>query len=71
MKNIHWGHSPLKKLFFKERKQSHPVIYRRITVEMARKAATETKGAAGPYSMDVNTWWKLLTAKKFITDNGH
>ena len=47
-----------------ERKQSHPVIYKRITGEMVRRAAIETNRAAGPSSMDANIWWKLLTSRK-------
>ena len=52
-----------------ERKQSHPVIYKRITGEMVRRAAIEIKGAAGPSGMDANIWRKLLTSrKKYIID---
>ena len=47
-----------------KRKQSHSVIYKRITGEMVRRAAIETKGAAGPSGMDANIWRKLLTSRK-------
>ena len=47
-----------------ERERSHPVIYKRITGEMMRRASIETKGAAGPLGMDANIWWKLLTSRK-------
>ena len=47
-----------------EIKRSHPVIYKRITGEIVRKAAIETKGAAGPSGMDASLWLKLLTSRK-------
>ena len=31
---------------------------------MVRRAAIETKGAAGPSGMDANTWQKLLTSRR-------
>ena len=40
------------------------VIYKRISGEMVRRAAIETKGAAGPSVMDANIWQKLLTSRK-------
>ena len=48
-----------------ERKHPHPVIFSAITGDMVRKAAIETKGAAGPSGMDANAWRKLLTSRKF------
>ena len=56
---------PLQRPSCREReKQSQPVIYKRITGEMVRRAAIETKGVAGPSGMDTNTWQKLLTSRK-------
>ena len=62
--NLKEKHPTVKAHLQGQRKQLHPVIYRRITGEMVGKTATETKGAAGPPGMDANTWQKLLTAGK-------
>ena len=48
-----------------EIKQAHPVIFNEITSEMVKKAAVETKGAAGPSGMDAEMWRKILTMRRY------
>ena len=42
----------------------HEIIFKSITGEKIRKAAIDTKGAAGPSGMDANTWRFLMTYRR-------
>ena len=45
----------------------HPVIFTNIDEESIAKAATKTKGAAGPSGMDADGWRCILISKNYGT----
>ena len=47
-----------------EMKKPHEVIFDEITSDTVKKAAIETKGAAGPSGMDAEMWRGLLTMRR-------
>ena len=46
------------------RENAHSVIFNCIDGEMIKRAATDTKGSAGPSGMDANIWRMLLTSRR-------
>ena len=58
-------HGPLQRPSCRERENDPTQRFtKEITGEMVRRAAIETKGAAGPSGMDANIWRKLLISRK-------
>ena len=43
----------------------YPIKFDNIDVEKIQKAAVKTQGGLGPSGMDVDSWKRILTSKKF------
>ena len=47
----------------------HPIKFEMIDEEMVRRAASRTKGGAGPSGLDANGWCRILTSNSYGTSS--
>ena len=60
---------PENALLTDKEKPVHPIKFEMIDAEMVRKAASRTKGGAGPSGLDANGWCRILTSNCYGTSS--